>query len=83
VKALYDERFCRMWEFYLVQCEMAFRNLEMMVFQIQLTRRQDAVPLSRDYITERESSFIDSQIQDNGEQHVQDYPFGDRRFGTR
>jgi cyclopropane-fatty-acyl-phospholipid synthase len=83
VKALYDERFCRMWEFYLVQCEMAFRNLEMMVFQIQLTRRQNAVPLSRDYITERESSFIDSQIQDNGEQHVQDYPFGDRRFGTR
>lgn len=54
IKALYDERFCRMWEFYLVGCEIAFRHMGQMVFQIQLARRQDAVPLTRDYITEYE-----------------------------
>jgi cyclopropane-fatty-acyl-phospholipid synthase len=47
---LYDERFCRMWEFYLAACEMAFRHRGLMVFQIQLARHQDAVPLTRDYI---------------------------------
>lgn len=77
VAALYDERFCRMWEFYLASCEMAFRNREMMVFQIQLTRRQDAAPLSRDYITEEELSFCNSQIPNNGDQHVQKYSFSD------
>ncbi|WP_119459600.1 SAM-dependent methyltransferase [Rhodospirillaceae bacterium SYSU D60014] len=54
IQALYDERFCRMWEFYLVGCEISFRYLGQMVFQMQLTRRQDAVPLTRDYITDFE-----------------------------
>ena len=49
-KALYDERFCRMWEFYLAGCEIAFRYRRQMVFQIQLARQQDAVPLTRDYM---------------------------------
>ncbi|WP_367197756.1 class I SAM-dependent methyltransferase [Amorphus sp. 3PC139-8] len=53
-KAIYDERFCRMWEFYLAACEAAFRNGPMMVFQLQLARRRDAVPLTRDYITDWE-----------------------------
>jgi len=53
-RELYDERFCRMWEFYLAACEMAFRSGRMMVFQIQITHRQDAVPLTRDYIYETE-----------------------------
>lgn len=53
-QAIYDERFCRMWEFYLAGCEMAFRRGRMMVFQIQLARRRDAVPLTRDYITDFE-----------------------------
>jgi cyclopropane-fatty-acyl-phospholipid synthase len=53
---LYDERFCRMWEFYLLGCEVAFRHMGQMVFQMQLTRRQDAVPLTRDYITDWERS---------------------------
>ncbi|WP_339913254.1 cyclopropane-fatty-acyl-phospholipid synthase family protein [uncultured Brevundimonas sp.] len=48
--ALYDERFCRMWEFYLASSEVGFRTLGHMVFQIQLTRRQDAVPLTRAYL---------------------------------
>ena len=46
----YDERFCRMWEFYLASCEMAFRYMNQMVFQIQIARRQDAVPLTREYM---------------------------------
>jgi cyclopropane-fatty-acyl-phospholipid synthase len=50
VAALYDERFCRMWEFYLAASEMSFRHTGMMIFQIQLARKQDAVPLTRDYI---------------------------------
>ncbi|HXY89861.1 MAG TPA: class I SAM-dependent methyltransferase, partial [Xanthobacteraceae bacterium] len=54
VAALYDERFCRMWEFYLAASEMAFRHQGMMVFQIQLARRQQAVPLTRDYIGQAE-----------------------------
>ncbi len=52
-KALYDERFCRMWEFYLACCEAAFRFQDVAVFQVQCVRRQDAVPLTRDYIFER------------------------------
>jgi cyclopropane-fatty-acyl-phospholipid synthase len=51
---LYDERFVRMWEFYLASCEMNFRHGDLMVFQMQLAKRIDAVPLSRDYMFERE-----------------------------
>jgi cyclopropane-fatty-acyl-phospholipid synthase len=54
IKALYDERFCRMWEFYLVGCEIAFRHMGQMVFQMQVARKQDAVPLTREYITDFE-----------------------------
>ncbi len=54
VLELYDERFCRMWEFYLKGCEVAFKHWNQMVFQMQLARRQDAVPLQRDYVTDFE-----------------------------
>jgi cyclopropane-fatty-acyl-phospholipid synthase len=47
---IYDDRFVRMWEFYLAAAEMAFREQAMMVFQIQLTKRQGVVPMTRDYI---------------------------------
>jgi len=50
VKALYDERFCRMWEFYLAASEAGFRVQDLMVFQIQLAKRVDAVPITRDYM---------------------------------
>lgn len=56
-KALYDERFCRMWEFYLAACECAFRHCGLMVFQIQLAKQQDVVPLTRDYIAECEAAL--------------------------
>jgi cyclopropane-fatty-acyl-phospholipid synthase len=52
---LYDERFARMWEFYLACSEMAFRKQNLMNFQIQLTKRQGVVPITRDYISHEES----------------------------
>ena len=55
VEKLYDERFVRMWEFYLAASEMAFRKQGMMNFQIQITKRQDVVPMTRDYIQRNES----------------------------
>ena len=54
VAALYDERFCRMWEFYLVLCEIGFRFRFMMVFQVQLAKQSDAVPTTRDYMVDWE-----------------------------
>ena len=48
--ALYDERFCRMWEFYLASCEAGFRYNHLVVFQIQLAHRLDTVPITRDYM---------------------------------
>ncbi len=55
--ALYDERFCRMWEFYLSMSETAFRYQDIAIFQVQLARRQDAVPLTRSYIAEHETAL--------------------------
>jgi cyclopropane-fatty-acyl-phospholipid synthase len=52
---LYDQRFTRMWEFYLAASEMAFREQAMMVFQLQLTKRQGIVPMTRDYIAREEA----------------------------
>ena len=54
-KALYDERFCRMWEFYLVGAELSFRHLLMNNFQIQFTLDQNALPVTRDYMTAEEA----------------------------
>jgi cyclopropane-fatty-acyl-phospholipid synthase len=54
VRAIYDDRFCRMWEFYLAASEMSFRYRDLMVFQVQLARRVDVVPLTRDYIFDHE-----------------------------
>lgn len=51
---LYDERFCRMWEFYLAASEVEFTHSTMMVFQLLLSRRRDAVPSIRDYMFEAE-----------------------------
>ena len=53
-RALYDERFCRMWEFYLAGSEVAFRHMGQMVFQMQIAKRVDAVPLTRDYMSDLE-----------------------------
>jgi cyclopropane-fatty-acyl-phospholipid synthase len=57
-RAIYDERFCRMWEMYLTGSEIGFRRQGFMVFQMQLAKAVDAVPLTRDYMLdwEREHS---------------------------
>ncbi len=52
---LYDERFARMWEFYLASSEMSFRKQNLMNFQIQLAKRQGVVPMTRDYIEREEA----------------------------
>ena len=49
-----DQRFCRMWEFYLASSELAFRYGGLMVFQAQIARQLDSVPLTRDYIYDGE-----------------------------
>jgi cyclopropane-fatty-acyl-phospholipid synthase len=54
IQSLYDERFCRMFEFYLVGSELTFRHWGHMNWQIQLTRKVDTLPLSRDYMLEAE-----------------------------
>ena len=50
VAAIYDDRFCRMWEFYLAICEASFRHTGLVVFQFQLAKHKTTVPLTRDYI---------------------------------
>ena len=57
IAKLYDERFCRMWEFYLAGSEMSFRHLQHVVFQIQIAKRIDALPLTRDYIVDLERAI--------------------------
>jgi cyclopropane-fatty-acyl-phospholipid synthase len=54
---LYDERFARMWEFYLASSEMSFRKQNLMNFQIQLSKRQGVVPMTRDYIAHEEAKL--------------------------
>ena len=67
IAALYDERFCRMWEFYLAGAEMAFRHEGQVVYQIQIAKRVDTLPLTRDYMMtpqgSSESSAAPKRIQ--------------------
>lgn len=60
VRALYDEEFVRMWRFYLCSCKQSFRNSRQGVFQFQLSRKIDAVPVTRDYLysTDESSSVL-------------------------
>jgi cyclopropane-fatty-acyl-phospholipid synthase len=55
VERLYDKRFVRMWEFYLASSEMAFRESDLVVFQIQIAKRKGVVPQTRDYIMREEA----------------------------
>jgi cyclopropane-fatty-acyl-phospholipid synthase len=65
VERIYDRRFVRMWEFYLAASEMSFREQDLMVFQVQLTKRQDVVPMTRDYIGREERRLRGAE----GERH--------------
>lgn len=57
IAGMMDERFCRMWEFYLGISEMAFRHRGHFVFQVQLAKRIDALPVTRDYMGEAERAL--------------------------
>jgi cyclopropane-fatty-acyl-phospholipid synthase len=50
ITALYDDRLFRMWQFYLAGAEQAFRNGGMVNFHIQSVKRQNILPMTRDYI---------------------------------
>jgi cyclopropane-fatty-acyl-phospholipid synthase len=54
----YDDRFCRMWEFYLQACEAGFRHSGLTVFQLQLTKQIDALPITRDYMFAEERRLM-------------------------
>jgi cyclopropane-fatty-acyl-phospholipid synthase len=57
IAAMYDERFCRMWEFYLISAEMMFRTGSQLVFHMQLARQRDAAPVVRDYVTDTQRRY--------------------------
>lgn len=61
VVALYDERFARMWEFYLISAEMMFRTGSQLVFHMQLSRARDGAPIVRDYITDKQRDYIERE----------------------
>jgi cyclopropane-fatty-acyl-phospholipid synthase len=58
VQAMFDEKFCRMWEFYLIVSEFSFRHGKHMNFQVQLTKSVNALPTTRDYMREREQELL-------------------------
>jgi cyclopropane-fatty-acyl-phospholipid synthase len=64
IAALYDERFCRMFEFYLSGSELTFRLSDHMNFQIQIAHNQEAVPLTRDYMFEQERKIVFASASD-------------------
>ncbi|MDX8481980.1 cyclopropane-fatty-acyl-phospholipid synthase family protein [Mesorhizobium sp. VK24D] len=56
-KAIYDERFCRMWEFYLAASEAAFRWQDLVIFQFQIAKKNDTLPMTRDYMAKCEKAL--------------------------
>ncbi len=58
IAEMYDEKFCRMFEFYLISCEMMFRTGGQEVFQMQLSKTRDASPIVRDYIVDQQRAYI-------------------------
>ncbi|MBL0373203.1 class I SAM-dependent methyltransferase [Rhizobium sp. KVB221] len=61
VVGMYDERFARMWEFYLISAEMMFRTGSQLVFHMQLSRTRDAAPIVRDYITDTQRRYMEKE----------------------
>ncbi len=59
--AILDERFCRMWEFYLAGSETAFRYQNLVVFQVQLVKRITSLPITRDYMYRHEHGFLEHE----------------------
>jgi cyclopropane-fatty-acyl-phospholipid synthase len=62
IVALYDERFFRMWQFYLVGAEAAFRYGALVNWQVQYVRRRDALPMTRDYLFQEEERLRAEEV---------------------
>jgi cyclopropane-fatty-acyl-phospholipid synthase len=60
IAQMYDENFCRMFEFYLISAEMMFRTGSQEVFHMQLSKKRDASPITRDYITDIQRQYIEA-----------------------
>ncbi|HHL42888.1 MAG TPA: SAM-dependent methyltransferase, partial [Hellea balneolensis] len=60
IASMMDERFCRMWEFYLIVSELSFRYSKNMVFQMQMAKTVNALPITRDYMFETEQKLRDA-----------------------
>ena len=56
--AMFDERFARMWEFYLISVELGFLHGSNMIYQILVSRDRDDVPVIRDFITDDERAAM-------------------------
>jgi len=73
---IYDERFCRMFEFYLIGSELSFRHLSLINWQLQLTKNLETLPLSRDYMFQAEQNAnltarpAPAAVVDNREKHL-------------
>ncbi len=67
---IYDERFCRMWEFFMAAEEMAFRHQGLMVFQVQFSKRIDALPLTRDYMVPNAQEVLRARTVDKASQSI-------------
>ena len=65
VADIYDENFVRMWEYYLAGSEVSFRYMGLTVFQIQMTKRIDSVPMTRDYIKQTEQALDNDVATEN------------------
>ena len=78
-RRLYDERFCRIWEFYLAVCEMAFRNGRLMVFQIQLAKRRDEENKQKNDELERQRKELEELKKKKSQEKS---IIGDIDFGT-
>ncbi len=65
VKEIYDETFCRMWEYYLACSEVSFRHLDSTVFQIQMVKDRRVVPMTRNYMAKEESALREATANDN------------------
>ena len=63
IAEMYDERFCRMWEFFLISAEMMFRTGAQEVFQMQLSRNRDASPIHRDYIVDVQRELKQREVE--------------------
>ena len=61
IEAMYDEKFARMWEFYLTSAEMMFVTGSQLVFHMQLARKRDAAPIIRDYITDQQRAYAERE----------------------